>query len=316
MTEDQRHTDLSKPRSVARRVGWILGLGDCRKVSATRRGRWQGAWVGLGSGEDWKVVATCPFTDCVISGTLPLVKHGRHSLLLLAADAKEMVKDAKVASMGQRLCVAVNTWLEGGRRKEVPAGWFRDAETLVASKYVYAVLAGARCAGCIAPAHSEPTEWLMSLYRKSHAKARMLMLRYSTLSKPRPGDAADQMIRAGLLDRVLDVRLEACTRAVKWECKEYVPAVRAMLPNETKSEIRTYFEQYLSMLEKAYWLDTKEEYGGFMYRVSSKRGYSYARIPKKAFESMSEQEVMKRVREAHEDYRSESGKWLDEINRS
>jgi len=246
----------------------------------------------------------------------PIVKQGRHRLLLFAADAKEMVKDGKIASIGHRLCVAVNTWLEGGRGKEVPSGWFRDAETLVASKYVHAVMAGARCAGCLAPAHSEPTEWLMCLYRKSRAKARMLMLRFSTLNKPRAGDSADQMIRAGLLDRVLDVRLEACTRAVKWECKEYVPDVRAMLTNETRSEIRTYFEQYLSILEKGYWLETTEEYGGFMYQVSSKSGYTYARISKKAFESMSEQEVMKRVREAHEDWRSDSAKWLDEINRS
>ncbi|MBL8874668.1 MAG: hypothetical protein JNM86_02600 [Phycisphaerae bacterium] len=226
-----------------------------------------------------------------------------------------MVKDAKVASMGQRLCVAVNTWLEGGRRKEVPPGWFRDAETLVASKYVYAVMAGARCAGCIAPVHSKPAEWLMSLYRKSHAKARMLMLRCSTLNKPRPGDAADQMIRAGLLDRVLDVRLEACSCAVKWECKEYIPAIRHMLANETKSDNRAFVEQNLSMLEKGYWVDTKEEYGGFDYWVPTSSGLTSAHISKKAFESMSEQEVMKRVREAHEDYRSESGKWLDEINR-
>jgi hypothetical protein len=226
-----------------------------------------------------------------------------------------MVKDARIGSMGQRLCVAVNTWLEGGRRQDVPPGWFRDAETLVESKYVYAVLAGARCAGCLASAHSEPAEWLMSLYRKSRAKARMLMLRYSTLNRPRAGDASDQMIRAGLLDRVFDVRFEACSRALKWECKEYIPAIRHMLANETKSDHRAFVEQNLSMLEKGYWLDTKEEYGGFDYWVPTSSGLTSARISKKAFESMREQEVMKRVREAKEDYRSESAKWLDEVNR-
>ncbi|MBX3378987.1 MAG: hypothetical protein KF805_02745 [Phycisphaeraceae bacterium] len=244
------------------------------------------------------------------------MKHGRHELLLFAADAKQIVKDAKTASLGHRLCVAVSAWLEGGRQKRVSPAWFRDAERLVQSKYVYAVIAGARCAGCLAPAHSEPAEWLMSLYRKSRAKARRLVLRYATLHKPRPGNAADQMIRAGLIDRVLDVRLEACVRAIKWDSKEYVPAVRAMLANETSSENRTLVEPYLSMLEKGYWLDTKEEYGGFWYQVADKSGFTSARIPKKAFASLSEQEVMKRVREAHEDWRSESAKWLDEINRA
>ncbi|MBX3389851.1 MAG: hypothetical protein KF691_10405 [Phycisphaeraceae bacterium] len=217
--------------------------------------------------------------------------------------------------MGERLCMAVNAWLEAGRRKRVSPSWFRDAEKLVQSKYVYAVIAGARCAGCIACAHAEPTEWLTSLFRKSPAKARLLMLRYSTLKKPRPEDAADQMIRAGFVDRVFDVRLEACSRTVKWECKEYVPDVREMLTNEKDAERRSYVEQDLAMLEKGYWLDLKEEFGGFSYGVSNVHGRTYGRVSKKAFESMSEQEVMKRVREAHDDYRSKSWDWLQEVNR-
>lgn len=235
--------------------------------------------------------------------------------MLFAINAKEMVKDAKTASMGQRLCVAVNDWLKGGRRKGVSPTWFRDAETLVRSKYVHAVIAGARCAGCIAIGHAEPAEWMMSLFRKSPAKARMLILRYSTLKQPEPGDAVDRMIRAGFVDRVFDVRLEACSRAVKWECKEYVPAIRATLANEKKAEHRSCVEQNLAMLEKGYWLDAKQNYGGFYYWVPTKHGLVNAIIPTKAFDSMSEQEVMRRVREAHDDYRSESAKWLDEVNR-
>ena len=118
----------------------------------------------------------------------------------------------------------------------------------------------------------------------------------------------------GLGRRQVDPRLRDASNADR-ECKEYVPAVRAMLANEIISENRTLVEPYLSMLEKGYWLDTKEEYGGFWYEVADKSGFTSARIPKKAFASLSEQEVMKRVREAHEDWRSGSAKWLDEINR-
>jgi hypothetical protein len=241
---------------------------------------------------------------------MPIRETPLKQLLAFALDAEGRVKDKTLARRAGSLCRAIHAWASAEHCVAPESKWFEDCRDILRSRFTYALLAGARCAGVLAlkARHAEP--WLVEVFRSSGSRARAFMLRHSILMPPTPGSATDQLILLGLADRAQSVHEWACEAAADSGEARYAPMMRVCLAAQKTLASRRTVEQYLSIVEKGYWLDTPGSSSWRSYFLKLDSVYVASSVSARAFAKHSEREVMMRVLDSLRHPHGECAAWL------
>jgi hypothetical protein len=241
---------------------------------------------------------------------MPVRETPLKQLLAFALDAEGRVKDKALARRAGSLCRAIHAWASAEHCVAPESKWFEDCRDILRSRFTYALLAGARCAGVLALKARDAEPWLVEVFRSSGAQARAFMLRHSILKPPTPGSASDQLVLMGLADRAKSVQEWACEAAADSGEARYAPMMRVCLAAQKTLASRRTVELYLSIVERGYWLDTPSSSSRRHYFLKVDSGYVASSVPARAFAKHSEPEVMMRVLDSLRHPRGEWAEWL------
>lgn len=238
--------------------------------------------------------------------------HRYHPLWALGRDAAA-AKDPDLARLGARLCERTLDWIMAQRRGEAAdAPDFADAARLVLSRLTWSIIPGAACAGYIARDRHDGQCLLINLFGHARARARSLMLRYATDDDS--DEASVQLVMRGLTDRVADVRAFATERVLTWRSQPLLEQMRQAMSREADHEVRAFMQQTESLVVRGYWLGDVDELGLRPFELAGGPEAHAGSIPAGVFDTLSESEVIERLRQAARDFRSEAGAWVESVN--
>lgn len=241
---------------------------------------------------------------------MPVRETPLKHLLVFALDAERSVKDKTLARQAGSLCRAIHAWASAEQATAPEPKWFEDCRDILRSRFTYALLAGARCAGVLSHKARDAEPWLVEVFRSSGTRARAFMLRHSILTPPTPGSATDQLVLLGLADRAQSVQEWACEAAADSGEARYAPMMRACLAAQRTPASRRTVERYLSIVERGYWLDAPSSSPRRDYFLKLDSGYVASSVPARAFAKNAEPEVMMRVLDSLRRPRGASAEWL------
>lgn len=207
-------------------------------------------------------------------------------------DVKLDTRDPAGASEATRLADKLALWIQAGALQgTLQSGCEELCEACIRSRYINTLILAARCTGIVAEVRGVDDTWIHGVFRRAHARARCMLLRFAEPQSRVEGAAYDQLVLLGLSDRSSRVRSFATEQAFRWHLEH----LKSAMSREPNAGVREYMEGIVSIIPTGYVLHSDVQHGERMLEYRTKLCSGAFPIPVEEFRlGVEEHEVIDR----------------------